>query len=375
MTTENHTSPLAMSDADILNMPMPDFSMDEFSTEGLQSDIEEAAENPLGDENQSLAPAAESTQEAEEGDEGEGDFDEAPITEDSDNEEEQETTEVETGVESSDAEEEMDYKEAYKRLTGTFKANGKEYKIDSPEEAIALMQMGANYNMKMAAIKPNLKLIKTLEANGLTDTDSINFLIDLHKGNPEAINKLLQDKEFDALSADPSKEYTPTNHTVSDEQIELHSVIDQISHTPSFQETANIISSGMDDASRDIILKHPQYLGWLNDHVASGIYPIVAERVEKAKILGQTMGMSYLEAYQKIGEQLNAEGAFNHLFNKPEKKVIIPGAKTPASSSAKRKVASTPKVSAPTKAAPDNVLGMSDEEFEKEFEKLMGKFI
>ena len=53
----------------------------------------------------------------------------------------------------------VDYKTEYERLLAPFKANGRDISVKGVDDAITLMQMGANYNKKMAALKPNLKLL------------------------------------------------------------------------------------------------------------------------------------------------------------------------------------------------------------------------
>ena len=42
----------------------------------------------------------------------------------------------------------INYKQEYENLLATFKANGKDMKVDSVEDARRLMQMGANYKQK-----------------------------------------------------------------------------------------------------------------------------------------------------------------------------------------------------------------------------------
>src|SRR5690606_29540484 len=71
----------------------------------------------------------------------------------------------------------VDYEAEYKRLLTPFKANGREIQVKSVDDAIQLMQMGANYNKKMAALKPNLKLMKMLQNNNLLTEDKLSFFI------------------------------------------------------------------------------------------------------------------------------------------------------------------------------------------------------
>ena len=111
---------------------------------------------------------------------------------------EQETTTETPEVETTDP----DYKAEYQRLLAPFKANGKDIQVTSVDEALTLMQMGANYNKKMAALKPNLKVLKLLDTHGLLDENELNFLIDLKEKNPKAIMKLVKDSGIDPMEMD-----------------------------------------------------------------------------------------------------------------------------------------------------------------------------
>ena len=135
----------------------------------------------------------------------------------------------EDGKAKSDTEGVKDESEAVdwnKVMTQPIQANGRQLKIETPEDAIALMQMGANYSKKMASIKPNLKLLKMLEANNLLSEESIGFLIDVHKKDPAAISKLVADAKIDPLdiSNEKATEYKPGNHRISEQEMQVDAV-------------------------------------------------------------------------------------------------------------------------------------------------------
>jgi hypothetical protein len=156
----------------------------------------------------------------------------------------------------------VDYKAEYEKLLTPFKANGREMQVTNVDDAVQLMKMGANYNKKMAALKPNLKLMKLLENNGLLDEGKLSFLIDLDKKNPDAINKLVKDSGIDPLdiTADKASGYKPSTYTVDDREIELDTVLEDIQDTPSYNRTLEIVSTKWDGASKQLIGKTPQLL-------------------------------------------------------------------------------------------------------------------
>lgn len=191
------------------------------------------------------------------------------------------------------------------KVTAPFKANGKMMQVHSAEDAIKLMQMGANYNKKMSGMKDNLKRIKMLEQHGLLDDDKLSYLIDLSKKDKGAINKLLKDAEIDPLDLDEdSTEYSPNTYTVDDNQMLLDEVISDLRETPSFSDTVDIVSNKWDKTSRDEISKNPNYLRVINDHVGSGVYGKITEVVEQQRMLGNLVGLSDIQAYEMVGAQL-----------------------------------------------------------------------
>jgi len=274
---------------------------------------------------------------------------------------------------------EIDYKAEYERLTAGFKANGRDFKVDNVDDAIALMQMGANYNKKMAGLKPNLKLMKLLENNGLLSEEKLSFLIDLDKKNPEAINKLVKDSGIDPLdlTADKASAYKPGNHTVTDQEMELDATLDELKDSPHYARTLEVVSSKWDGTSKQTIAAQPQILKVINGHMEMGIYDLVAAEVEREKTFGRLRGLSDLEAYRQVGDAIHARGGFDHLASKtkdtqtaPAPVVVTPKPKKEDDPALKDKklAASATKPAAPaTAAAKDfNPLALSDAEFEKQ---------
>ena len=266
----------------------------------------------------------------------------------------------------------VDYKAEYEKVFAPFTANGKQMQVQSAEEAVTLMQMGANYNKKMAALKPNLKLLKLLENNGLLSEEKLSFLIDLDKKNPDAISKLVKDSGLDPLEMDVSKsEYKPKTYTVDDRELELDAVLEKIQDTPTFQKTLDVVSNKWDGPSKQIVAVTPQLIEVINSHMQSGVYDLISTEVERERMLGRLNGMSDIDAYRHVGEAMHNRGA----FNTPAKSAAKPAERQPitpkpkaddAAVRAKKLAASTPKAAAPVKNDPDfNPLALSDEDFAK----------
>ena len=273
---------------------------------------------------------------------------------------------------------EPDYKAMVEQLLTPFKANGREIKIDSVDEAISLMQMGANYSKKMAALKPHLQMLRTLEKNNLLSQDKLNLFIELDKGNPEAIANLLSTKKIDPLDIDieSAANYTPVDHKVGDNEFAVEEAFNAIEHTPTYSDTVNVIA-GLDDVSKREIANDVGFISALNSHIASGIYQKVMAEVDKQKALGNLAGMSTLAAYCRVGNVMNQQGLLGNSA-KPEtqvaqQSVAKPPVNTQASAAvdaaalaAKKKAAAAPRTNKAVKTDPMeglDPLTMSDEDF------------
>ena len=248
--------------------------------------------------------------------------------------------------------------------------------MQSVEDAVALMQMGANYNKKMAALKPNLKLMKLLENNGLLNEEKLSFLIDLEKKNPDAISKLIKDSGVDPLDLDASNAgaYKPTRHTVDDRELELDAVLDEIQETPSYTRTLDVVSNQWDASSKNVIANSPQVLKVINSHVQSGVFDLIVKEVEREKMFGRLSGLSDIEAYRQVGDAIQARGGFDHLAQsqgqrvQPKPAVVQPKPKMgdEGKRREKRLAAGASQPAAPSKGKGEfNPLALSDDEFSK----------
>lgn len=274
----------------------------------------------------------------------------------------------------SKKEDSIDYKAEYERLTAPFKANGKEVAVKSVDDAIALMQMGANYNKKMAGLKPHLKVIKMLEKHDLLDESKLSYLIDLHGRNPAAITKLVKDSGLDPMEMDTEKaaDYKPQSYAVDDREIELDSVLEDIKDSPSYQRTLSTISSEWDAPSKQVIASTPSLLKVINSHMDSGIYDLIHKEMESERLFGRLQGLSDIEAYRQIGDAINARGGFDFLAKKQQTAQPRQMVVTKPSPPVNDKVKDQKRAAAPVKAAPAtqvakdfNPLSLSDEEFAK----------
>lgn len=269
------------------------------------------------------------------------------------------------------------YEELYKKIMSPLKANGKIIDLKSPEEAIQLMQMGANYTKKMQAIQPYRKMLLMLENNGLLDEGKLSYLIDLDKKNPDAIKKLVKDAGIDPLQIDTQEDttYRLGNHRVSDEEAVFVSALDDLKSTQEGTQTLQALNS-WDQASKEVLWKNPDLMHTIHQQRSNGIYDLIATEVERQRTLGTIPShVPFINAYKAVGDHMNAQGAFAHLAQRQATKEVD---KTPVATrvvqpkpvvkNGDKVSAAAPSRSSQKKAEPIiNPLSMSDEEFEKQF--------
>ena len=179
--------------------------------------------------------------------------------------------------------------------------------VKDPQDIVRLMQMGANYQKKMAQLKPNLKLIKMLEKNELLDEAKLHNLIDLSKKDPKAIAKLIEESDIDPLDIDKdvSTDYQPTNYSVTDKEYHLDQILDEIKDTETFSKTINVLTKEWDAKSKSTITDYPEIIGIINTHMGNGVYEKVNAVLQQEKSLGKLNGISDVEAYREIAEYMS----------------------------------------------------------------------
>lgn len=282
--------------------------------------------------------------------------------------------EVTTTVQSSTP----DYEAFYKKVMTPFKANGKTIELRTPDEAVQLMQQGANYTRKMQELAPHRKLLLMLENNGLLDEGKLSFLIDVEKKNPAAIQKLIKDAGIDPMEIDTSVDpsYRGGNHRVSDEEVAFTSVMDDLRSSQSGTETLQHINTRWDQASKEVLWNDPQLMHVFHSQRENGIYDAITGELERRKTLGLIAANTpFITAYKAVGDEMNAAGVFARMVgttpqvtSKPAPAPVVTRVQQPRPSvvNADRVNAASPTRMTPKPATKStNPLAMSDEDFLK----------
>lgn len=258
----------------------------------------------------------------------------------------------------------------FEKVTGTFNANGREYKIDNAEDVVSLMQKGLNYNQKMAALKPSMKIVKALQEHGIESVEQLGYLLDLQAKKPEAIAKLVQESGIDAydLNEEKASSYVPSVPQVSDAQINFEMTAKALEGNPNFGKVVQELSA-YDAQSKEEIFNKPHLLNLLTDHVANGYYDKICARLEQEQALGRLNGVPFLQAYDMVG---------NMLFGQPQQvqtqavpsPIPVPVATKPntVNNTARKAAAGAPATNQQVQKvtlSPEELWNLSDEEFAK----------
>ena len=387
MGAENKdTDMLSMSDEDFLNLSGPPETEPVGSTEGAQPEtVQEGEQEQEQQQEPAATDAAQEEQSQESGEEEqeeeldgkvEAEKDSAPAAKDPAKDK---PAEPATPDKDKPAVVGTDYKSFHDQVMAPFKANGKMIQLKSPEEAIALMQMGANYTRKMQEIQPHRKVLLMLENNGLLDEGKLSYLIDLDKKNPDAIKKLVKDAGLDPMDIDTSEEpaYRVGNHRVSDEEAAFRGVLDDLSATDNGKQTLQVINSTWDQASKELLWKNPGVMNLINQQRELGIYDRILTEVERRKALGQVpINQPLLQIYQQVGQEMVAGNAFADIVQPAQqpRETVAPVASRVVPPKPVVKNGDRATAAAPSKAAAKpakvivNPLSMSDDDFLKQFQ-------
>ena len=236
----------------------------------------------------------------------------------------------------------------------------------------------------MAKLSTARKTQATLDKHNIT-TDQLNLLIDVSKGNKDALKQIIKQHELSVSDLDDSYEEGPSNYVapdygVSNAAIELNDVVARLSPSPHYGRLTDTIVS-MDVGSKDMINKNPLYLDALHAQIAGGVYDVVNQEIEKQIALGNlSTSVPYFQHYLNVGQAMTDAGRFESRQQRPpaattNQPASVPKVKRDQASALQKskKLAAKAPASAPPAS---NGLGdidiwkLSDEEFDKLDESL-----
>ncbi len=276
--------------------------------------------------------------------------------------------ETESQDEADDSEEvveepqgEFNYETSYNQLMKPLKVSGKEVQIKSQDDMRNLAQMGVDYSRKMTDIKPLRVIGETLTSAGLIvdgrlDEAALTRLIDISKGDKNAMAQLMAENNIDPMDVETDDiNYVPTARMADEGSIAIQDIERELESRGSVNAVVQELDK-LDEKSKQFFNNSPENLLNLDNDIRSGAYEKIMGAVQYEKTLGRLNGMSDMEAYIQLASSNNSTPA------EPE----APAPRTTVDKS-KKKAASASRRAPVKKQAKQSYdfVNMSDEDFEK----------
>lgn len=281
----------------------------------------------------------------------------------------------------------LDYKALYEKLMAPFKADGKTIQLKNVDEAIALMQKGVNYTRKTQNLAKYQKSILSLENANLLDTQKLNNLINIYKGDKVAIKQLLAERKIDPMDLSSNgydddnadevpSDYVPENNIPSDAEVRFKNTLAEVKDTKEGNAVINDLLKS-DETTLSEIYKDPRLITTLVDQKNRGIYDAVCNEINRRKTIGLIGDdVPFIYSYYQVGTEMN-----NQLIQSNKGNIPLSGsaqgsniqppvrknAKFSNANNAKARAAATTRSTPAGEPRYKNPLSMSDEEFMKTF--------
>jgi len=368
-------------------------SIDETDSDNEEFDDSETADDSEHEEDGSDQPEdllEESDHDAsEEAEDDEVDEEDTSEADDDNPDEDSDSEKEESSEDTEESKEDLQQPRSY-----TFRANGKDYEFSSEEivdQFPKIFGQAMDYTKKMQTIKPWRKTIDALQEAKLSHED-VNLMIDVLKGDKDAVTEVLKRTGVDTLELDTEKdsEYVAKDYGRDEGALAISDIVDEISKDPEYAMTHNILSNEWDDKSWETVAENPEMIRLLHTDVKSGVYAKIQPLAEKLKVFGGGTKSDleyYKEAAQKhfseaaaarqrqYAQKVEEENANQQQEASNKKKARVEKAKTDSNRrAATKKAAAKRKAATPTKKVSSNTvvdyLDESDESFDEWYKKL-----
>ena len=180
------------------------------------------------------------------------------------------------------------------------KANGKEFEM-TLDELKQTASKGMDYLKKTTALKPYRTMIAAMEENKVSPED-INLLIDLKKGNKEAIAKLIKENEVDVYDLPEANDYRPKEYRQSETALDMKEVLNTISKDTEFSRTSEIYAA-FDDQTKAFLNEDPSRIAGLHNDIKTGVFDKVLPLAEK-KAMIDGYNAPFLQYYLQAGQEI-----------------------------------------------------------------------
>ena len=223
-----------------------------------------------------------------------------------------------------DSDSEDDVLNSYLNQVSKVKANRQEIEFTNSEKLAqfdSMYQKAADYTKKTQKLSQFGKRISAMEELGMTD-DQFNTMLDVLKGDEDAITSVLKGAGIDALELDTEKEldYTPHNYGKSELELTIEDAYSEIDSDDEGVVTRDVIANQFDERSRSQIvngmtlpngvkLSTKEIMIGIHEDVKNGEYQKVSPMMTKLKLQGDG-SKSDIEYYIEAGAQYNRQKVY-----------------------------------------------------------------
>lgn len=246
-------------------------------------------------------------------------------------------------------------------------ANGVKVKA-TMNELVEGFKKGMNYTQKMQELAPLRKSLSIVSSNDLTEED-LNLLVEAKGGSKEALAKLMSKGDIDPLDVEVEEHsnYKPADYGKDEVDVDMDIVRKEI-----LADTENsvIVQEAVKSMPEDMYARVSESSGnlkALHQDVRAGIYQEVMPEVMKLQALyGKTEPTmdTYVKVANKLHDERNATA---------EKVTSQKAVKDEARATNRKRVAQTSKSPKKDSVLKTDIKAMNDDEFDAEFEKIMGR--
>ena len=212
----------------------------------------------------------------------------------------------------------IDYKAFYEQVTGTeFVVNGKKTTgFKDPAKIRQSQQMAGGFSDKMASFKQYRPYMAPLKARGMLDDPAkFSLAMQLVDGDVEAMKEHMKNLSIDPLELDMDEiSYSNSNELASQESIILDDTMEMARSAGIETQVKEVIGSQWDQSSFDEFLANPEVRNDLLDHIRTGAYDSVQDKITEKKQLdvsGQYGNLSSIAQYREAVKELQSEYTSN----------------------------------------------------------------
>ncbi len=243
------------------------------------------------------------------------------------------------------------------------------------EELEAGFKKGMNYTQKMQEIAPHRKDMNLMTEHGLS-TDDLNLLIEAKKGNKDALGKLLANAKVDVLDLDTeaSQDYTPENYAKEVPNVEMEQIKNEILADAEFAPVVENALQSMPEDMYQMVSSDARGMNSLYSDMKSGMYAKVMPEVLKQQALYGVKEPT-IQTYLNVAKQYFSDGS-GEPKPAPAERAPEPTQTVNTELNNKRRSAGTTPPASKTKPESyiqEDLKDMDEDEFEKAFQKMVGR--